>query len=57
MLLHIITSKYMKLYANTYNYQYQYQYIQFTTFTMPVKNKPYTDKRLFSFFERLIPKV
>jgi len=27
------------------------------TFTMLVKNKPYTDKRLFSFFERLIPKV
>jgi serine/threonine-protein kinase HipA len=28
---------------------------QFITFTMPVTDKPYVDKRLFSFFEGLIP--
>src|ERR1035437_7810793 len=28
---------------------------EFITFTMPVTNKPYTDKRLFSFFDGLIP--
>jgi len=28
---------------------------EFITFTMPVTNKPYTDKRLFPFFEGLIP--
>lgn len=27
----------------------------FLTFTMPVKNEAYTDKRLFPFFEGLIP--
>ena len=27
----------------------------FITFTMPVSNKPYTDKRLFAFFDGLIP--
>lgn len=27
----------------------------FITFTMPVSDKPYTDKRLFPFFEGLIP--
>lgn len=28
---------------------------QFLTFTMPVKPQPYKDKRLFPFFEGLIP--
>ena len=28
---------------------------QFLTFTMPVSLKPYSDKRLFPFFEGLIP--
>jgi len=28
---------------------------QFLTFTMPVNGGPYTDKRLFAFFEGLIP--
>ncbi len=28
---------------------------EFITFTMPVTNKPYTDNRLFPFFEGLIP--
>lgn len=43
-----------------YIFQYNNEYVkkypnQFITFTMPVTNKPYTDKRLFSFFEGLIP--
>lgn len=28
---------------------------EFIAFTMPVTNKPYTDKRLFPFFDGLIP--
>ena len=28
---------------------------EFITFTMPVTNKPYMDKRLFAFFDGLIP--
>ena len=43
-----------------YVFQYHAQYIEehpkdFITFTMPVTNKTYTDKRLFPFFEGLIP--
>ncbi|MGG7036440.1 MAG: HipA N-terminal domain-containing protein [Flavobacterium sp.] len=43
-----------------YTFQYEEKYIkeypkQFLTFTMPVSPKPYTDKRLFPFFEGLIP--
>ena len=43
-----------------YIFQYDEQYVKnhpdkFITFTMPVTNKPYIDKRLFSFFEGLIP--
>ncbi|MDY0078004.1 MAG: HipA N-terminal domain-containing protein [Bacteroidales bacterium] len=41
-------------------FQYDKQYVKnhpkdFITFTMPVRNKPYTEKRLFPFFEGLIP--
>ncbi len=41
-------------------FQYDDQYVkehpsEFITFTMPVNDKPYTDKRLFPFFEGLIP--
>jgi len=41
-------------------FQYDSQYVvnypaNFITFTMPVSNKPYTDKRLFAIFEGLIP--
>ncbi|NQT76341.1 MAG: HipA N-terminal domain-containing protein [Bacteroidetes bacterium] len=41
-------------------FQYDYQYVkerpsEFITFTMPVTDKPYSDKRLFPFFEGLIP--
>ena len=41
-------------------FQYNKQYVSehpkdFITFTMPVTNKPYTEKRLFPFFEGLIP--
>jgi len=43
-----------------YVFQYDKQYVKkhpddFITFTMPVTEKPYIDKRLFSFFEGLIP--
>lgn len=43
-----------------YVFQYNDQYIKdypddFITFTMPVTDKPYTEKRLFSFFDGLIP--
>ncbi len=43
-----------------YTFQYNNKYIQthpkqFLSFSMPVTNKPYTDKRLFAFFEGLIP--
>lgn len=41
-------------------FQYLDEYVlqypnQFLTFTMPVRHQPYEDKRLFSFFEGLIP--
>lgn len=43
-----------------YVFQYDDDYIEhhkneFITFTMPVTHKPFTDKRLFPFFEGLIP--
>jgi len=43
-----------------YVFQYDEKYAkeypeQFLTFTMPVSSKAYTDKRLFPFFEGLIP--
>lgn len=43
-----------------YVFQYDLKYVEehpreFITFTMPVTQKPYTEKRLFPFFEGLIP--
>jgi len=43
-----------------YQFKYLPEYVQtypgqFITFTMPVSDKVYTDKRLFAFFEGLIP--
>lgn len=43
-----------------YLFQYDNQYVKeypndFITFTMPVRVDPYTEKRLFPFFEGLIP--
>lgn len=43
-----------------YTFQYDNNYVenypnQFLTFAMLVRTKPYTDKRLFAFFEGLIP--
>ncbi len=43
-----------------YVFQYTAQYVKdypnaFITFTMPVTHTPYSDKKLFSFFEGLIP--
>lgn len=44
----------------TYVFQYNETYViekpgQFLTFTMPVRNEPYFQNSLFSFFEGLIP--
>lgn len=44
----------------TFTFQYDENYVnqypnQFITFTMPVRKKEYRDKRLFAFFEGLIP--
>ena len=41
-------------------FQYEKHYVkehptEFITFAMPVTDKPYTEKRLFPFFEGLIP--
>ncbi|WP_423736855.1 HipA N-terminal domain-containing protein [Chitinophaga caseinilytica] len=43
-----------------YVFQYEDNYVQkhenqFLAFTMPVRKEPYKDKRLFPFFEGLIP--
>ena len=43
-----------------FTFQYDENYVnafsdQFITFTMPVRNEIYRDKRLFPFFEGLIP--
>ncbi|MBK7131095.1 MAG: HipA N-terminal domain-containing protein [Crocinitomicaceae bacterium] len=43
-----------------YMFKYTVEHVQnypkeFITFTMPVRNEPYMDKRLFPFFEGLIP--
>lgn len=43
-----------------YVFKYDSDYIdkhpeQFITFSMPVREEPYTENRLFSFFEGLIP--
>ncbi len=43
-----------------YTFAYDVKYIQqhptqFITFTMPVAEKPYSEKRLFPFFDGLIP--
>jgi len=43
-----------------YIFRYDEDYVRnhpddFITFTMPVTDQPYVDKRLFSFFEGLIP--
>lgn len=43
-----------------FTFQYERDYItnypnQFITFTMPVRDQIYNDKRLFAFFEGLIP--
>lgn len=43
-----------------YQFQYEIDYVdkysdQFITFTMPVRKESYVEKRLFPFFEGLIP--
>ncbi|HLV40751.1 MAG TPA: HipA N-terminal domain-containing protein [Brumimicrobium sp.] len=47
-------------YEGEYIFQYDEKYVKnqpndFITFTMPVRKTPYIEKRLFPFFEGLIP--
>ncbi len=43
-------------YLFVYNEEYVHKHpLQFITFNMPVTNKPYRSKRLFPFFDGLIP--
>jgi serine/threonine-protein kinase HipA len=43
-------------YIFRYDKEYQEKHArQFITFTMPVRSEPYQEKRLFPFFEGLIP--
>lgn len=43
-------------YVFQYDHQIRKEHAnEFITFTVPVTDKPYTDKRLFPFFEGLIP--
>jgi serine/threonine-protein kinase HipA len=52
----ILTETDEGLYLFQYNGNYISEYPhQFITFTMPVRSQPYRDKRLFAFFEGLIP--
>ncbi|RLD19228.1 MAG: phosphatidylinositol kinase [Bacteroidetes bacterium] len=50
----------METHDGEYVFQYDTRFVkehpsEFITFTMPVTHTPYTDKRLFPFFEGLIP--
>ncbi|MBI9064600.1 MAG: HipA N-terminal domain-containing protein [Marinilabiliaceae bacterium] len=52
----IITETDEGLFSFLYETDYVENYAhQFLTFSMPVRKEPYTDNRLFSFFEGLIP--
>ena len=56
----VLAGKLRETNEGEYVFEYDDQYIkshpdEFITFTMPVSNKPYIDKRLFPFFEGLIP--
>jgi serine/threonine-protein kinase HipA len=52
----ILTETDEGIYVFEYNIHYTQAYPkQFLTFSMPVTTAPYTDKRLFSVFEGLIP--
>jgi serine/threonine-protein kinase HipA len=56
----ILAGKLTETNEGEYVFQYDDSYVsnhpkEFITFSMPVSNKPYIEKRLFSFFEGLIP--
>ena len=56
----VLAGKLTETNEGEYVFEYDDEYVenhpgQFITFTMPVKNKPYIEKRLFPFFEGLIP--
>ena len=56
----IFAGKLIETNEGEFVFQYDDQYVEnhtgeFITFTMPVSKKPYTEKRLFPFFEGLIP--
>jgi len=56
----LLAGKLVETNDGEYVFQYDDQYVKdhqdkFITFSMPVSNRPYMEKRLFPFFEGLIP--
>ena len=56
----VLAGKLTETNEGEYVFEYNDQYVtnhprEFITFTMPVAKKPYLEKRLFPFFEGLIP--
>jgi serine/threonine-protein kinase HipA len=56
----VLAGKLTETNEGEYVFEYDDDYVEnhpgrFITFTMPVTNKPYIEKRLFPFFEGLIP--
>ena len=56
----LLAGKLVETNEGEYVFQYDDQYVKdhqdkFITFSMPVSNRPYKEKRLFPFFEGLIP--
>jgi len=56
----VLAGKLIETNEGEFVFQYEDRYVknhpkEFITFTMPVADKPYTEKRLFPFFEGLIP--
>ena len=56
----LLAGKLVETNDGEYVFQYDGQYVKdqqdkFITFSMPVSNRPYKEKRLFPFFEGLIP--
>jgi serine/threonine-protein kinase HipA len=56
----LLAGKLVETNEGEYIFQYDDQYVKdhqdkYITFSMPVSNRPYKEKRLFPFFEGLIP--
>ena len=56
----LLAGKLVETNEGEFVFQYDEQYVknhqdEFITFSMPVSNRPYSEKRLFPFFEGLIP--